>query len=86
MITIEKYYKDQIKMLKEILAKEKKERDMEFRAHMIYLNQIEREKREEYKMQLNEIFNRFDEEERLAEFEENDTGAIKRIFDAYYGH
>ena len=85
MITIEKYYKDQIKMLKEILAKEKKERDMEFRAHMIYLNQIEREKREEYKKQLNEIFNRFDEEERLVEFEENDTGPINRIFDAYYG-
>jgi hypothetical protein len=22
----------------------------------------------------------------LTEYEENDTGAIKRIFDAYYGH
>ena len=86
MMTIEKYYKDQIKMLKEVLAKEKKERDMEHRAHMIYLNQLEREKREEYKKQLNEIFNRFDEEERIAEFEDNNRGDIRRIFDAYYGH
>ena len=86
MMTIEKYYKDQIKILKEILAKEKKERDMEHRAHMLYLNQLEREKKEEYKKQLNEIFNRFDEEERIAEFEDNNRGDIKRIFEAYYGH
>ena len=85
MMTIEKYYKDQIKILKEILAKEKKERDMEHRAHMLYLNQLEREKKEEYKKQLNEIFNRFDEEERIAEIEDNNRGDIKRIFEAYYG-
>jgi hypothetical protein len=85
MITIEKYYKDQIKMLKEILAKEKRERDIEHRAHMIYLNQLEREKREEYKKQLNEIFDRFDEEERIADYEDNNMGIIKKIFDAYYG-
>ena len=86
MMTIEKYYKDQIKMLKEILQKEKKERDMEHRAHMLYLNQLEREQKEEYKKQLTEIFNRFDEEERIAEFEENNRGDIKRIFESYYGH
>ena len=86
MMTIEKYYKDQIKMLKDLLAKEKRERDMEHRAYMIYLNQLEREKREEYKKQLNEIFDRFDEEERIAEFEDNNRGDIKRIFEAYYGH
>ena len=78
------YYKDQIKMLKEILEKEKKERDMEHRAYMLYLNQLEREKREEYKKQLTEIFNRFDEEERIAEFENNNRGDIRKIFDAYY--
>ena len=39
MMTIEKYYKDQIKMLKEILEKEKRERDMEHRAYMLYLSQ-----------------------------------------------
>ena len=86
MMTIEKYYKDQIKMLKDILAREKKERDMEHRAYMIYLNQIEREKRQEYKKQLSEIFDRFEEEERIAEFEDNNRGDIKRIFEAYYGH
>jgi hypothetical protein len=84
MMTIEKYYKDQIKMLKEILEKEKRERDMEHRAYMLYLNQLEREKREEYKKQLTEIFNRFDEEERIAEFENNNRGDIRKIFDAYY--
>jgi hypothetical protein len=84
MMTIEKYYKDQIKMLKEILEKEKRERDMEHRAYMLYLNQLEREKRDEYKKQLTEIFNRFDEEERIAEFENNNRGDIRKIFDAYY--
>ena len=82
---IEKYYKDQIKILKEILAKEKKERDMEHRAYMIYLNQKEREQREEYKKQLNEIFEKFEEEERIQEYEDNNNPEIKRIFDAYYG-
>ena len=85
MITIEKYYKDQIKMLKEILAKEKKERDMEHRAYMIILNQKEREAKEEYKKQLNEIFQKFDEEDRIEQYENENNPEIKRIFDAYYG-
>ena len=85
MITIEKFYKDQIKMLKEILAKEKKERDMEHRAYMIILNQKEREAKEEYKKQLNEIFQKFDEEDRIEQYENENNPEIKRIFDAYYG-
>ena len=85
MITIEKYYKDQIKMLKEILAKEKKERDMEHRAYMIILNQKEREAKEEYKKQLKEIFQKFDEEDRIEQYENENNPEIKRIFDAYYG-
>ena len=85
MITIEKYYKDQIKMLREILAKEKKEREREHKEHMILLNKQEREIREEYKKQIKEIFMRFDEEERIEEFESDNNPEIKRIFDAYYG-
>ena len=85
MITIEKYYKDQIKMLKEILEKEKKEREREHKEHMILLNKQEREIREEYKKQIKEIFMRFDEEERIEEFESDNNPEIKRIFDAYYG-
>ena len=85
MITIEKFYKDQIKMLKEILAKEKKERDMEHRAYMIILHQKEREAKEEYKKQLNEIFQKFDEEDRIEQYENENNPEIKRIFDAYYG-
>ena len=85
MITIEKFYKDQIKMLKEILAKEKKERDMEHRAYMIILHQKEREAKEEYKKQLNEIFQKFDEEDRIEQYENDNNPEIKRIFDAYYG-
>lgn len=83
-LAVEKYYKDQIKMLKEILDKEKKERDSQFREHMIYLNKLEREDRQEYKRQLTEIFERFDEEERIEEYESNQKGDIKKIFDAYY--
>ena len=85
MITIEKFYKDQIKMLKEILAKEKKERDMEHRAYMIILHQKEREAKEEYKKQLNQIFQKFDEEDRIEQYENENNPEIKRIFDAYYG-
>ena len=85
MITIEKYYKDQIKMLKEILAREKRERDIEHREYMIYLNKKEREMKEEYKKQLYEIFQKFDEEERIEEYENDNNPEIKRIFDAYYG-
>ena len=85
MIAIEKYYKDQIKILKEILAKEKKERDMEHRAYMIILNQKEREAKEEYKKQLKEIFEKFDEEDRIDQYENENNPEIKRIFDAYYG-
>ena len=86
MITLEKYYKDQIKMLKDILSKEKKERDNEHREYMIYLNQKEREIKEEYKRQINEIFQRLDEEERIEEYENDNNPEIKRIFDAYYGY
>jgi hypothetical protein len=86
LIAIEKYYKDQIKMLKEILAKEKRERDIEHREYMVYLNKKDREVREEYKKQINEIFQRFDEEDRIEEFENENNPEIKRIFDAYYGY
>lgn len=52
---------------------------------MILLNKQEREIREEYKKQIKEIFMRFDEEERIEEFESDNNPEIKRIFDAYYG-
>ena len=73
-------------MLKEILAKEKRERDIEHREYMVYLNKKDREVREEYKKQINEIFQRFDEEDRIEEFENENNPEIKRIFDAYYGY
>ena len=58
---------------------------MEHRAYMIILNQKEREAKEEYKKQLKEIFQKFDEEDRIEQYENENNPEIKRIFDAYYG-
>ena len=83
MDKIENYYKTQIKLLKEMLEKEKKERDLEHRAHLQVLSKLEKERRDEYKQQLENIFDKFDQQEKKMEFE-NRTKNVNQIFDAYY--
>ena len=86
MMAIEKYYKDKIKMLREILEVEKRERELQHREHLKYLSELEREKKQQYKKELNTIFERFDEEERKEEYDINNRETIKKIFESYYGH
>ena len=64
MERIENYYKDQIKILREVLETEKKQKEIEHRAHIQFLSTFAKERRNEYKKELNNIFERFEQEEK----------------------
>ena len=85
MERIENYYKDQIRLLREILEKEKKQKEIEHRAHIQFLSKLEKEKRNEYKKELDNIFDRFDQEEKKNEFERKNKKELAKIFESYYG-
>ena len=85
MERIENYYKDQIRLLREILEKEKKQKEIEHRAHIQFLSKLEKEKRNEYKKELDNIFDRFDQEEKRNEFERKNKKELAKIFESYYG-
>ena len=85
MERIENYYKDQIKLLREILENEKKQKEIEHRAHIQFLSTFAKEKRDEYKKELDNIFVRFEQEEKRNEFERKNKKELAKIFDSYYG-
>ena len=85
MERIENYYKEQIKLLREILENEKKQKEIEHRAHIQYLSTFAKEKRDEYKKELDNIFVRFEQEEKRNEFERKNKKELAKIFDSYYG-
>ena len=85
MERIENYYKDQIKVLREILENEKKQKEIEHRAHIKFLSTFAKEKRDEYKKELDNIFLRFEQEEKRNEFERKNKKELNKIFDSYYG-
>ena len=84
MMEIEKYYTDKIAILKEILKREKEEREIEHRAQIQFLSQIERERKGEFRKQIDDVFQRFDEEDRRADFEDNSEEQIEKILSNYY--
>ena len=84
MMEIEKYYTDKIAILKEILKREKEEREIEHRAQIQFLSQIERERKNEFRKQIDDVFQRFDEEDRRAQFEDNNNEQIEKILSSYY--
>ena len=84
MMEIEKYYTDKIAILKEILKREKEEREIEHRAQIQFLSQIERERKNEFRKQIDDVFQRFDEEDRRAQFEDNNKEQIEKILNSYY--
>ena len=49
MERIENYYKDQIRLLREILENEKKQKEIEHRAHIQLLSTFAKERRNEYR-------------------------------------
>ena len=85
MERIENYYKDQIRILREILQNEKKQKEIEHRAHIKFLSTFAKEKREEYRKELENIFDRFEQEEKKNEFERKNKKELAKIFDSYYG-
>jgi len=85
MERIENYYKDKIKILREILENEKKQKEIEHRAHIKFLSTFAKEKRDEYKKELDNIFVRFEQEEKRNEFERKNKKELNKIFDSYYG-
>ena len=84
MMEIEKYYTYKISILKEILKREKEEREIEHRAQIQFLSQIERERKNEFRKQIDDVFQRFDEEDRRAQFEDNNNEQIEKILSSYY--
>lgn len=84
MIEIEKYYLDKIAILKEILRREKQDREIEHRAKIQFLSKLEREKKFEFKKEIGEVFDRFDEEDKKIEFQDNNQGEIEKILMNYY--
>ena len=85
MERIENYYKDQIKILREVLDNEKKQKEIEHRAHIQFLSTFAKERRNEYRKELDNIFDRFEQEERKNEFERKNKKELNKIFDSYYG-
>ena len=85
MERIENYYKDQIRLLREILENEKKQKEIEHRAHIQFLATFAKEKRDEYRKELDNIFDKFEQEEKRNEFERKNKKELNKIFDSYYG-
>ena len=85
MERIENYYKEQIKLLREILENEKKQKEIEHRAHIQFLATFAKEKRDEYRKELDNIFDKFEQEEKRNEFERKNKKELAKIFDSYYG-
>ena len=84
MMEIEKYYKDKIAILQELLRREKREREIEHRAKIQFLSQLERERKGEFRRQIDEVLQRFDEEDKKAELNDNNQEKIEKIFNLYY--
>ncbi len=84
MLQIENYYKDKISILKDILRKEKYEKELEHRAKIQFLSQFEREKKSNFKKQIEEVFNRLDEEDRKFDFNSNNSEQLEKILMGYY--
>ena len=84
MVQIENYYKDKINILKEILRREKYEKEIEHRAKIQFLSQFEREKKTLFKKQIDEIFERLDEEDRKYDFNNANSEQLEKILRNYY--
>lgn len=84
MMQIENYYKDKIAILKDILRKEKMEKEIEHRAKIQFLSKFEREKKANFKKQIEQIFNKLDEEDRKFDLNSNNSEQLEKILMNYY--
>ncbi len=84
LVQIENYYKDKINILKDILRKEKYEKEIEHRAKIQFLSRLERESKHNFKKQIDELFDRLDEEDRKNEFRNSNNNQLENILMNYY--
>lgn len=84
MMEVEKYYTDKIAILKEILKREKKERNFEHKVKIQFLSRLEKEKKGEFKRQIEKVFEKFDEEEKKTDIEDKNQEEIEKIIKNYY--
>lgn len=84
MTQIENYYKDKINILKDILKKEKYEKEIQYRAQIQYYAKLDKEKRYDFKSKVDQIFTQLDEEDRKAAFRNQNEDRITTILRAYY--
>ncbi len=84
MTQIENYYKDKITILKEILQREKYEKELEHRAKIQFLSRLERDKKQSFKKQIDEIFERLDEEDKRNDFLNSNSEQLENILSTYY--
>ena len=83
---IRKYYTDKIELLKEILRREKRDKEIEHRAHIQFLAKLERERKDEFKKQITNILDRFDEEDQREQYNNNNEQEVDAILSNYYGN
>ncbi len=84
MMEIEKYYTDKIAILKEILRREKKEKEIERFTQKQFLENISKLKKGEFKKQIDLIFQKFDEEDKKNEVDNHNQEQIEKILNSYY--
>ena len=84
LMQIESYYQDRLSILKENLAKEKYEKNIEFRANIQFLSKMQRERKGELKKQIDEVFTRMDEEDQKYDFKNTRPDMLEKILNIYY--
>lgn len=84
MTQIENYYKDKINMLKDILEKEKKEKELQFRAQIHFFSKLDKERKNKFKSEVDKIFNELDQEDKKSNVINCNDNQISKILKAYY--
>ena len=86
MTQIENYYKDKINILKDILKKEKYEKEIQYRAQIQFFSKLDREKKKDFKDKVDKIFMQLDEEDKKATFLEQNDNKMMGVLKAYYNN
>ena len=84
MTQIENHYKDKINMLKDILKKEKIEKEIQYRAQIQFFSKLEKEKKHDFKSQVDKILHQLEEEDKKEMLRNNNDGHITGVLNAYY--
>ena len=84
MTQIENYYKDKICILKDLLKKEKYEKEVQYRAQIQFFSKLDREKKKDFKEKVDKIFMQLEEEDKRMAFLEQNDNKMMGVLKAYY--